>query len=51
MRVRKLLHSVSSESNFIDMILFLLCIDIGYPELGLPVFDPLRLQKMDIEQG
>lgn len=24
---------------------------IGYPELGLPVFDPLQLQKLDIEQG
>lgn len=24
---------------------------LGYPELGLPVFDPLRIEKMNIEQG
>lgn len=23
----------------------------GYPELGLPVFDPLKIEKMNIEQG
>ena len=23
----------------------------GYPELGLPVFDPLKIDKLNIEQG
>lgn len=23
----------------------------GYPELGLPIFDPLKIEKMNIEQG
>lgn len=23
----------------------------GYPELGLPVFDPLKIEKMNLEQG
>lgn len=23
----------------------------GYPEIGLPVFDPLRIEKLNIEQG
>jgi len=26
-------------------------ISLGYPELGLPVFDPLKLRSLDIEQG
>lgn len=23
----------------------------GYPELGLPIFDPLRIEKLNIDQG
>lgn len=26
-------------------------ISAGFPELGLPVFDPLKLRALDIEQG
>lgn len=26
-------------------------INLGYPELGLPVFDPLKIDKLNIEQG
>lgn len=34
-----------------ELIIYDIYIRLGYPELGLPVFDPLRLQKLDIEQG
>lgn len=34
-----------------ELITYDVYIRTGYPELGLPVFDPLRLQKLDIEQG
>ena len=33
------------------LTLTLSCLYVGYPDLGLPVFDPLRLEKLNIEQG
>lgn len=37
--------------NFTSLSLFVSFVYVGYPELNLPVFDPLRLEKLNIEQG